>query len=324
MLGTYAHADTLRAGATIGDVSARGWLLFVVMCVIWGVPYLFIKVAVDELSISTMVLARTALAAGLLLPVALYRGQVGAVLRRWRPLLAFAGVEIVVPWFFLGFAEQRISSSLTGLLIAMVPLLAALLALAGPEHEELGGRRVLGLAVGFIGVGALVGFEVGGGDLSAVLALVVVALGYAIGPIVLARWLADLPSLGVIAVALTASALVYLPLGLAQAPSALPSPRVVAAVVSLAVLCTALAFLLFFALIAEVGAARAVVITYVNPAVALLLGVLLLNERLTFATGVGFALVLVGCALATSRTKASSPDAVPLSRLAERHGRVGA
>lgn len=291
----------------MSHVSARGWLLFVVLCVVWGVPYLFIKVAVEELPISTMVLARTALAAALLLPVAMYRGQVGPVLRRWRPLLTFAAVEIVVPWYLLGFAEQRISSSLTGLLIAVVPLMAALLALAGPAHERLGGRRVLGLGVGFVGVGALVGFEVGGGDVSAVLALAVVALGYAVGPIVLARWLADLPSLGVIAVALTVSALVYLPIGLAQAPSAMPSPRVVAAVVALAVVCTALALLLFFALIAEVGAARAVVITYVNPAVALLLGVLLLDEPMTVATGVGFALILAGCVLATGRSGTAAP-----------------
>ena len=312
----------------MSHVSARGWLLFVVMCVVWGVPYLFIKVAVDELSISTMVLARTGIAAALLLPVAMYRGEVGPVLRRWRPLVAFAAVEIIVPWFFLGYAEQRISSSLTGLLIAMVPLMAALLALAGPEHERLGGRRVLGLLVGFVGVGALVGFEVGGGDLSAVLALVIVALGYAVGPIVLARWLADLPSLGVIAVSLTVSALVYLPFGVAQAPSTMPSTRVVAAVVALAVLCTALAFLLFFALIAEVGAARAVVITYVNPAVALLLGVLLLDERFTVATAVGFSLILVGCVLATGRSAQAAPATVaavgePLSRPPERRGRVG-
>jgi drug/metabolite transporter (DMT)-like permease len=187
---------------------------------------------------------------------------------------------------------------------------------------------VLGLLVGFVGVGALVGFEVGGGDLSAVLALVIVALGYAVGPIVLARWLADLPSLGVIAVSLTVSALVYLPFGVAQAPSTMPSTRVVAAVVALAVLCTALAFLLFFALIAEVGAARAVVITYVNPAVALLLGVLLLDERFTVATAVGFSLILVGCVLATGRSAQAAPATVaavgePLSRPPERRGRVG-
>ncbi len=292
-------------------MSPRGWWLFIVMSVVWGLPYLLIKVALDELDISTLVLARTALASALLLPVALARRQVGPVLRRWRPLVVFTAVEICVPWYFLGYAEQRLSSSLTGLLVAMVPLLAALLALVGAHHERLSGRRVLGLVVGFVGVGALVGFEVGGGDIDAVLAVLVVALGYAVGPMVLTRYLSDLPGLGVLAVALALSTLVYLPFGVAGAPSVVPSTGVLGAVVALAVVCTAVAFLLFFALIAEVGPARAVVITYVNPAVALLLGVGLLNERLSVATGVGFVLVLVGCVLATARSDVRDPAAPP-------------
>ena len=280
-------------------MSHRGWWLFLVMSVVWGLPYLLIKVALAELDVATLVLVRTALASALLLPVALARHQVGPVLRRWRPLLLFTAVEICLPWYFLGYAEQRLSSSLTGLLVAMVPLLGALLALTGAHHERLSGRRLLGLAVGFVGVGALVGFEVGGSEVDAVLAVLVVALGYAVGPMVLTRYLSDLPGLGVLAVALALSTLVYLPFGLAGAPAVLPSVGVLGAVVALAVVCTAVAFLLFFALIAEVGAARAVVITYVNPAVALLLGVWLLNERVSTATGVGFVLVLVGCVLAT-------------------------
>ena len=292
-------------------MSPRGWWLFIVMSVVWGLPYLLIKVALDELDVATLVLARTALAAGLLLPVALARHQVGPVLRRWRPLVVFTAVEICVPWYFLGYAEQRLSSSLTGLLVAMVPLLAALLALVGVHHERLSGRRVLGLVVGFAGVGALVGFEVGGGDIDAVLAVLVVALGYAVGPMVLTRYLSDLPGLGLLAVALALSTLVYLPFGVAGAPSVVPSTGVLGAVVALAVVCTAVAFLLFFALIAEVGPARAVVITYVNPAVALLLGVGLLNERLSVATGVGFVLVLVGCVLATARSDVRDPAAPP-------------
>jgi len=285
-----------------GPVSRRGWWLFIVMSVVWGLPYLLIKVALDELGVATLVLARTGLASALLLPVALARHQVGPVLRRWRPLLVFSAVEICVPWYFLGYAEQRLTSSLTGLLVAMVPLLAAVLALVGPSNERLAGRRLVGLVVGFVGVGALVGFEVGGGDLDAVVAVLLVALGYAVGPIVLTRYLSDLPGLGVLAVALAVSTLVYLPFGLAGAPSAPPSIRVLGAVVALAVVCTAVAFLLFFALIAEVGAARSVVITYVNPAVALLLGVGLLHERVSVATGVGFVLVLIGCVLATGRS----------------------
>ena len=288
------------------------------MSVVWGLPYLLIKVALDELDVATLVLARTALASALLLLVALARRQVGPVLRRWRPLVVFTAVEICVPWYFLGYAEQRLSSSLTGLLVAMVPLLAAVLALVGPRHERLGGRRLLGLAVGFMGVGALVGFEVGGGDVDAVLAVLLVALGYAVGPMVLTRYLSDLPGLGVLAVALAVSTLVYLPFGVAGAPAAVPTIGVLGAVAALAVVCTAVAFLLFFALIAEVGPARAVVITYVNPAVALLLGVALLHERVSVATGVGFVLVLVGCVLATARSDvrdAAAASAPPRRRV---------
>jgi drug/metabolite transporter (DMT)-like permease len=292
-------------------VSRRGWALFAAMCVIWGIPYLLIKVAVGELSPTTLVVARTGLAACLLLPIALARGYVRPVLARWRALLAFTVVELCVPWILLGYAEQRLSSSLTGLLIAGVPLLSAVLAVFGAGGEPLGVRRLAGLLTGLAGVGALVGFEVGGGDIRAVLALAAVVVGYAIGPMVLVRGLGDLPGLGVIAVALTLTAVALLPIGVAQAPRHWPSAAALAAVGVLAVLCTAVAFLLFFQLIGEVGPARSTVITYVNPAVAVLLGVLVLHERFTLATGVGFVLILAGSVLATVRPGAPAPTPAP-------------
>jgi drug/metabolite transporter (DMT)-like permease len=282
-----------------GGMSRRGWVLFLAMSVIWGVPYLLIKVSVEEISPSTLVLARTALAASVLLPIALARGQIRPLLPRWRLVAFFAAVEIAVPWLLLGYAEQRLSSSLTGLLVAAVPLVGAVLARYGPTRERLGGRRLVGLLVGFAGVASLVGFEVGGGDGRAVLAVAVVAIAYATGPVILARGLADVPGLGVIAASLTLTALVYLPTGVAQAPVRWPSADAVAAVMLLASVSTALAFLLFFRLIAEVGPARSTVITYVNPAVAVLLGVLLLDEAFTAATAVGFGLILAGSVLAT-------------------------
>jgi drug/metabolite transporter (DMT)-like permease len=302
-------------------VSRRGWVLFAAMGVIWGIPYLLIKVAVDELAPSTLVLARTALAVVLLLPVALARGRLPEVARAWRPLLAFAAIEIMAPWILLGVAEQRLSSSLTGLLIAAVPLVAAVLAVAARSDDRLDGRRLLGLLVGFAGVAALVGFEVGGGDAGAVVAVATVAVCYAVGPLVLSRWLGHLPGLGVITASLAVTAVVYLPVGIAQAPSSWPSSDTVLAVVGLAAVCTAVAFLVFFALIAEVGPTRSTVITYVNPAVALLLGVTLLDERFTVATAVGFALILAGSVLATRRaaaaTTAEHPDQVEACVVAE-------
>jgi drug/metabolite transporter (DMT)-like permease len=291
-------------------MTRRGAVLFAAMGVIWGIPYLLIKVAVEELSPSTLVLARTALATVILLPVALARGRLPDVLRSWRPVVAFAVVEIMAPWLLLGVAEQHLSSSLTGLLIAGVPLVGAVLAVVTRSDDRLDRRRVAGLLLGFAGVAALVGFEVGGGDVGAVLAVAVVAVCYAVGPLILSRWLSHLPGLGVITMSLALTALVYLPLGLAQAPSSWPSAKVVLSVCGLAVVCTAVAFLVFFALIAEIGPTRSTVITYVNPAVAVLLGVTLLNEAFTAATAVGFALILAGSVLATRRTAVATPAGV--------------
>ncbi len=290
-------------------MSRRGWALFVAMGVIWGVPYLLIKVAVEEIEPSVLVLGRTLLAGLLLLPVALARGHLRGLRAAWLPILAFSLIEIAGPWLLLGVAEQRLSSSLTGLLLASVPLVAALLAWLGAgrlthadERPDL--RRMLGLLVGLAGVAALVGFEVGAGDMSAVLAVAGVSVCYAVGPIILSRWLSHLPGLGVITVSLLVTTVIYLPVGLAQAPAELPSAKVVWSVIGLAVVCTALAFVVFFELIAEVGPSRATVITYLNPAVALLLGVVVLDEAFTVATAVGFALILAGSVLAT-RSSAS-------------------
>jgi len=282
-------------------MSRRGWLLFSAMSVIWGIPYLLIKIAVAELTPATLVLARVGIAAVVLLPITVRRRELAPVLRRWRPLLAYTAVELCIPWYFLAFAEQTLSSSLTGLLLATVPLVSAILVVSTGQ-ERLGIRRIAGLVLGFAGVVALVGLDIHG-SLLAVGAVGVVAVGYALGPFILVRHLSDLPQLGVVAASLLVSAVVYLPFGIAQAPPGLPSTPVVAAVITLGVICTALAFVLFFRLIAEVGPARATVITYVNPAVALVLGVAVLGESFTVITAIGFALILAGSVLGTGRDR---------------------
>lgn len=294
-------------------MTRRGWVLFLAMGGIWGVPYLLIKVAVDELAPSVLVLARTTLAGLLLLPLALARGHLRSLVPSWLPILAFAAVEICLPWLLLGVAEQRLSSSLTGLLIAAVPLVGFVIAWSGGarltgREEAFDLRRAVGLVVGLGGVGALVGFEVGSGDLGAVLALGVVVVCYAVGPMILSRFLSHLPALEVITVSLLATAVVYLPFGLTQAPDRWPSAEAAWSVVGLAVVCTALAFVVFFELIAEVGPTRSTVITYLNPAVALLLGVAILDESFTVATAVGFALILSGSVLATRSSPAPRDD----------------
>jgi drug/metabolite transporter (DMT)-like permease len=199
----------------------------------------------------------------------------------------------------LGAAEQEISSSLTALLIAGVPLVATVIALTTGTRERPGAASLAGLLVGMAGVAAIVGVNLEGAGALPMAEVAVVAVCYAVGPAILQRWLAHLPAMGVIAASLAVTAVVYLPIAAFSLPAETPSPEVIASVVGLAVVCTAIAFVCFFALIAEIGPVRATVITYVNPAVAAVLGVLVLDEHFTVGMGIGFALVLAGSFLAT-------------------------
>jgi drug/metabolite transporter (DMT)-like permease len=279
-------------------MTQRGALLFAAMCVIWGIPYLLIKVAVDNMSPSMLVLGRTVIATFLLLPIAAFRGELRPLLPYWLPLVAFAGIEIALPWVLLGAAETEVSSSLTGLLIAAVPLVAALIA-TSTGAERLRPVSALGLGIGIVGVAAIVGVNLEGARVVPLVEIGLVAVCYAVGPAILQRWLSGLPALGVIAASLLLTAVVYVPFAAFSVPKEMPSAAALASVAALAVVCTALAFLIFFALIGEVGPVRATVITYVNPAIAAALGVLILDERFTVGMALGFALVLAGSVLAT-------------------------
>ncbi len=295
-------------------MSRRAVVLFVALGVAWGIPYLLIKVAVEELTPAELVLARTTMAAALLLPVAIARGAVVPVLRHWRWLVAFTVAEIAIPWLALGSAEERLSSSTTGLLMAAVPLVGIAVAFASGRRERLSRTAWLGLALGIAGVAALVGLDVDSSDLGAVAELGVTVLGYAIGPAILARKLGALPGVGVMALALTLTALTYVPVVLIGdgIPTGVPSSDVVVSVVLLSTVCTAAAFLLLFALIGEVGPVRATTITYVNPAVAVVAGAVVLDESVTAVTALGFVLVVAGSFLVNRRPRRRShPNAAP-------------
>lgn len=279
------------------------------MAVIWGIPYLLIKVAVGELTPAALVFLRTAIGVSLLVPLAAARGELAALFPYWRSVLAYTVVEVSLPWFLLADAERRLSSSLTGLLIAAVPLISAVLTRLTRGDDRLDHRRLAGLLVGLTGVAVLLGLNVSFRDLGAVGELGLVAIGYATGPILVARRLPDVPAVGVVAASLALTAAIYAPIALPQLPRTLPSAQVLIALAILGVICTALAFLIFFALIGEVGPVRALVITYFNPAVALLLGVTLLHEPLTLGAVAGFALILVGSFLATRRVSSPADDA---------------
>jgi drug/metabolite transporter (DMT)-like permease len=288
------------------------------MAIIWGIPYLFIKVAVAEIEPVVLVMARTAIGALVLLPFAVRRQALTAALRHWPWTLTFAAIEIALPWLLISDAEQHVSSSLTGLLIAAVPLVGAVIAwTSGGERVE--PVTLVGLLVGLVGVAALLGLDVGGGsDLRAVGELLLTAVLYAVGPVIVTRRLGGVPALGVNALALAATALAYVPFAVPRWPATTPSTPALASVLLLGVVCTAVALLTFFALIAEIGPARATVFTYLNPAVAIALGVVLLDEPLTPGLLVGFPLVILGSVLATRRQRPAPlpPGAVPQERCA--------
>ena len=280
-------------------MSRRGWALFGAMSVIWGIPYLLIKVADGGVAVPVLVLARVGISAALLLPLALKQRQLGVLRPYWRWLAAFAAIEIITPWLLLSDAERKLPSSLSGLLIASVPIIVVVLGRLTGGTERLSGIRWAGLLAGLAGVALLAGPTAAGGDAWSITEVLLVAVCYAIGPLIASRKLDGLPPLGMNAVCQGLAAIVYAPLAALAWPSSVPSGQVLAALAALAVVCTASAFLLFFRLIAEVGPSRASVITYVNPAVAVILGVAVLGERFTPAMAGAFALILGGSVLAT-------------------------
>lgn len=289
-------------------MSRRGLVLFAAMGLIWGMPYLLIKVAVAGVPVSVLVLARVTIGAAVLLPVALRRGRVGALVRVWPWVTLFAVVEIILPWIVLSEAERSISSSLTGLLVASVPIIVAVLGLLIGVRDRLGPVQWLGLLAGLVGVALLAGPNLVGSGANGSVArsvgeVMFVAICYATGPLIVARKLDGVPSVALTAVCLSLAAVAYAPLAALDWPSAVPSAKVLVCIAGLAVICTAAAFLLFFRLIAEIGPARASVITYINPAVAVSLGVAVLGERVTPIMLVAFGIILAGSVLATRRSR---------------------
>jgi drug/metabolite transporter (DMT)-like permease len=283
-------------------MTRKGWLLFIAMSVFWGIPYLFIKIALRELDPTVVVFARVGIAAAILLPVAVHRRVLRQLRERWYVVAALACVQIVGPFLLISFGEQHIASSLTSLLIAADPLLVALFALRFDRGERVTGLRMVGLLIGMGGVVTLLGLDVGGDEqrLLGALFVLLAAAGYAASALLIKRpTIAALPSLGVVTVECLTATIVLLPLAVTRLPSKVPDMEVIASLLVLGLICTALAYLIFFALVAEVGAIRGTVITYVNPAVSVLLGVTLLGEPLNAAIIVGFLLIILGSWLST-------------------------
>jgi drug/metabolite transporter (DMT)-like permease len=285
-------------------VTWRGWAAFVALGIIWGLPYFFIKVAVQEVAPFALAFSRVALAAMILMPIAWRRGALRSLGKHKTAIAAFGLVEFAIPFSLISLGERWISSSVTGILIAMVPLSIVLIQRFFGIREALGGWRIAGLAIGFIGVAALLGT----GPITGVLGwagvgcMLVSTLCYAVGPLIIQRHLQDLDSIGPLTASLCVAAVILLIPAAAQIPAHVPSANALVSIAVLGIVCTSVAMLLMFYLVSHAGASRASVITYINPVVATLLGVLVLNEHLGIGGFSAFALILLGSWLATRGT----------------------
>ena len=290
-------------------MSRKALALFLAVGVIWGTPYFFIAVALEHFHTVSIVFLRVFLGTIVLLPIVIKKGLLKKTLKAWPWVLAFAVLEMVGPWWLITEAEREVSSSLAGLLITTVPFVAAFLVGLLGDRSAWHPKTVLGLVVGFAGVLSLVGIDVISGEVSLtpVVMILAAAVGYAVAPIVANRTPGDVPTLGVIGVSLTMVSVIYLPFAVFTLPAdiaAVPSIEAWGSVAVLGFMCSALAFVIFFDLIREIGPARASLITYVNLAVAMVLGVVFLAEPLTLGMLVGFPLVVLGSYLASRQRQA--------------------
>ncbi|GIE86271.1 DMT family transporter [Actinoplanes regularis] len=293
-------------------MNRRAWLLFVLVSVLWGIPYFLIKIAIDDLSPMLVVAGRCAIGAAALIPVAALRGTLTALRGRMRVVAGLAAVHIVGPFLLITYGETHISSSLTGILIAIEPVVIALLM---ANSEPITGIRTVGLVTGFAGVVVLVGLDVSGdrwGLLGAAMVLLA-ALSYAYATRMVQQRLSDVPPDALTVGTTTVSTLVLTPFVLFRLPDAgAVGVDSWLALAGLGLLCTALAMLAFYRLIALAGSNRAGLVTYVNPVVAVLLGVVLLREPVGVGTAAGFLLIVTGCWLSTRPVRARAEEPVPV------------
>jgi drug/metabolite transporter (DMT)-like permease len=278
-------------------------MYFLAMSIIWGIPYLLIRIAVRHLDPGVLVLGRTAPVAILLAPIVIAQKQIPTLLKNFKWIAIFGVAEFGIPWYLMATAEKHITSSLTSLLIAIVPLFSVLGQRIRRTEDHISSRRYAGLGVGAVGVAFLVGLDLRGGTITWIVLMLIVCVGYTLGPIVLATKLQHVPGTTVVMGATAIVALCWIPWDVAHWPVHV-SGETWECIAILSVVCTAGAFLTFFELVKEVGATRATVVTYVNTAIAVVLGIVGLNEPLTTGIMVGFPLVIIGSVFATSSPKA--------------------
>jgi len=287
-------------------MSRRGWFLFILVGFLWGVPYLFIKIAVDPengFSPAAVVCLRTAIGAVILIPLAIRQGQLGAAIRGIKYVAPYALLEMIGPWILIGTAEQNIPSGLAGLLIASVPIWATIFASMRGDKTVWHHKRLLGIVVGFIGLIAVVGFESikGSSDPLSIAMVLVAAIGYSYAVMMVQGALPHVSGIAINAVAMAITAIFYLPLTIIQWPTHEISSDAINAIIGLGVLSTGAAFVAFFALAAIIGVARGSLVTYLNTAFAVVLGVIILDEPFTTGMAIGLPLVLIGSYFASRK-----------------------
>jgi drug/metabolite transporter (DMT)-like permease len=287
-------------------MSRRGWFLFILVGFLWGIPYLFIKIAVDPdngFSPAAVVCLRTAIGAAILIPLAMRQGQLGAAIRGIKYVAPYALLEMIGPWILIGTAEQKISSGLAGLLIASVPIWATIFASMRGDKTVWHHMRLLGIVVGFVGLIAVVGFESikGSSDPISIAMVLVAAIGYSYAVMMVQGALPHVSGIAINAVAMAITAIFYLPLTIIQWPTHEISTEAINAIIGLGVLSTGAAFVAFFALAAIIGVARGSLVTYLNTAFAVVLGVIILDEPFTTGMAIGLPLVLIGSYFASRK-----------------------
>ncbi len=277
-------------------MSRRNWFLFLFVGLIWGIPYLLIKVAVEELSPPVIVFSRVAIGAAILIPIAMKRGSLMPAIKAWRYVIPYAIGEMVGPWILITAAEQKMTSGLAGLLVATVPIWSTILASINGDKTVWHHKRLLGLLIGFIGIVLVVGIESFSGrhSIVAIFMILISAMGYAWAVTMVSAKIPHIEPISINGLAMLFTAVVYLPLAIITAPDHAPSTKVLGTVLALGLFPTALAFILFFQLIKDIGTARGSLVTYLNTAFAVLLGVIILNEPLTLGIALGLPLVLLG------------------------------
>ncbi|GIM96780.1 DMT family transporter [Paractinoplanes toevensis] len=299
-------------------MNRRAWFLFLLVAVLWGIPYFLIKLAIEDLSPVFVVAGRGLIAALVLLPVAAVRGTLGALRAHLGVVSVLAVVHIIGPFLLITYGEVHITSSLTGLLIAVEPVVIALLM---SRTEPLTRGRTSGLVLGFAGVAVLVGLDVSGDRLGLLGAgmVLLAAISYAVATMLVQRRAADVPPEALAGGTTAITAIVLTPFAILTWPVEPVHASAWTALALLGVLCTAVALLAFYRLIALAGSTRAGLVTYLNPVVAVFLGVLFLNEPLRWSTAAGFALVVAGCWLSTRPTPTvASANSAPADREAAR------